>query len=54
MDKELAAAWASRLPNLPLTERAVVRPAGHAVIRGIRWAITSPPSVQAASVQASP
>jgi uncharacterized protein (DUF2236 family) len=48
--------WARRplyLPNLPLTERAVVRPAGHAVIRGIRWAITSPPSVQAASVQAA-
>src|ERR1700722_9210405 len=46
--------WARRplyLPNLPLTERAVVRPAGHAVIRGIRWAITPPPSAQAASVQ---
>jgi uncharacterized protein (DUF2236 family) len=41
--------WARRplyLPHLPLTERAVVRPAGHAVIRGIRWAI-SPPTVQA-------
>ena len=35
--------WARRplyLPQLPLTERAVVRPAGHAVIRGIRWAIS--------------
>src|SRR5450755_2715976 len=34
--------WARRplrLPQLPLTERAVVLPAGHAVIRGIRWAI---------------
>ena len=35
--------WARRplyLPQLPLAERAVVRPAGHAVIRGIRWAIS--------------
>ena len=35
--------WARRplyLPHLPLTERAVVRPAGDAVIRGIRWAIS--------------
>jgi uncharacterized protein (DUF2236 family) len=33
--------WARRplyLPRLPLTEVALVRPAGHAVIRGIRWA----------------
>ena len=35
--------WARRplyLPQLPLAERAVVRPAGHVVIRGIRWAIS--------------
>jgi uncharacterized protein (DUF2236 family) len=33
--------WARRplyLPKLPLTEAALVRPAGHAVTRGIRWA----------------
>jgi uncharacterized protein (DUF2236 family) len=33
--------WARRmlvLPRLPLTERALVRPAGHAMVRGIRWA----------------
>ncbi len=33
--------WARRplyLPRLPLTEAALVRPAGHAVIQGIRWA----------------
>jgi len=39
----LLPAWARRplyLPQLPLTERAVVRPAGHVVIRGIRWAIS--------------
>jgi uncharacterized protein (DUF2236 family) len=37
--------WARRpllLPALPLTEAAVVRPAGQAVVRGIRWATTSP------------
>jgi uncharacterized protein (DUF2236 family) len=48
--------WARRplyLPHLPLTERAVVRPAGHAVIRGIRWAISPPASVQGSPVPAS-
>jgi len=33
--------WARRplyLPRLPLTEAALVRPAGHAVVHGIRWA----------------
>ena len=39
--------------GLPLTERAVVRPAGHAVIRGIRWAI-SPPGANPRPAQASP
>jgi uncharacterized protein (DUF2236 family) len=37
--------WARRpllLPALPLAEAAVVRPAGQAVVRGIRWATTSP------------
>ncbi|HUK69487.1 MAG TPA: oxygenase MpaB family protein [Streptosporangiaceae bacterium] len=39
--------WARRplyLPRLPLTEAAVIRPAGHAVVRAIRWAVTPPPS----------
>jgi uncharacterized protein (DUF2236 family) len=41
--------WARRplyLPRLPLTETAVVRPAAHAVIHGIRWAISSPPAAR--------
>ena len=42
--------WARRplyLPRLPLTEAALVRPAGHAVIQGIRWATTAPATAQA-------
>jgi uncharacterized protein (DUF2236 family) len=42
--------WARRplyLPRLPLTETALVRPAAHAVIRGIRWSLASPPAAQA-------
>jgi uncharacterized protein (DUF2236 family) len=42
--------WARRplyLPRLPLTEAALVRPAGHAVIQGIRWATTAPRAAQA-------
>jgi len=42
--------WARRplyLPRLPLTEAALVRPAGHAVTQGIRWATTAPPAAQA-------
>ena len=38
--------WARRplhLPRLPVTEAALVRPAGHAVVHAIRWAITAPP-----------
>jgi uncharacterized protein (DUF2236 family) len=41
--------WARRplrLPYLPLTETALVRPAGHAIVHAIRWAI-SPPAAQA-------
>jgi uncharacterized protein (DUF2236 family) len=42
--------WARRplyLPRLPLTEAAVVRPAGRAVVQGIRWAISAPAAAQA-------
>jgi uncharacterized protein (DUF2236 family) len=42
--------WARRplyLPHLPLAETALVRPAGHAVIHAIRWALARPPSSQA-------
>jgi uncharacterized protein (DUF2236 family) len=42
--------WARRplnLPYLPLAETALVRPAGHAMVRAIRWAITPPPSIRA-------
>ena len=38
--------WARRplrLPRLPVTEAALVRPAGHAMVHAIRWAITRPP-----------
>jgi uncharacterized protein (DUF2236 family) len=31
-----------RLPRLPATETAIVRPAGHALVHVIRWAITAP------------
>jgi uncharacterized protein (DUF2236 family) len=43
--------WARRplrLPRLPVTEAAVVRPAGHALVHAIRWAITAPPATPAA------
>jgi len=39
--------WARRplrLPHLPVTEAAVVRPAGHAMVHAIRWATTAPRS----------
>jgi uncharacterized protein (DUF2236 family) len=42
--------WARRplrLPRLPVTEAALVRPAGHALVHGIRWAITPPPPAPA-------
>jgi len=38
--------WARRplrLPRLPVTEAALVRPAGDALVHAIRWAITRPP-----------
>jgi uncharacterized protein (DUF2236 family) len=42
--------WARRplyLPRLPLTETALVRPAGHAVVHAIRWATSAPPAARA-------
>jgi uncharacterized protein (DUF2236 family) len=39
--------WARRelrLPRLPVAETVLVRPAGHAMIHAIRWAITAPPA----------
>jgi uncharacterized protein (DUF2236 family) len=33
-----------RLPSLPVTEAAVVRPAGHALVHAIRWATSAPPA----------
>ena len=39
--------WARRqlrLPRLPVTETVLVRPAGHAMVHAIRWAITAPPA----------
>jgi uncharacterized protein (DUF2236 family) len=38
--------WARRplrLPRLPVTEAALVRPAGQAMVHAIRWATTAPP-----------
>ena len=42
--------WARRplrLPRLPVTETVLVRPAGHAMVRAIRWATSAPPSARA-------
>jgi uncharacterized protein (DUF2236 family) len=41
--------WARRqlgLPRLPVTETVLVRPAGHAMVHAIRWAITPRPPPQ--------
>ncbi len=35
------ARWPLRLPYLPITERAVVRPAGAAIVRTLRWAMSA-------------
>jgi uncharacterized protein (DUF2236 family) len=43
--------WARRplrLPWLPITEKMLVRPAGHAMVHAIHWAVTAPPTAQAA------
>jgi uncharacterized protein (DUF2236 family) len=43
--------WARRplyLPRLPVTEAVVVRPAGHAMVYAIRWAVRPPHPAQAA------
>jgi uncharacterized protein (DUF2236 family) len=42
--------WARRplrLPYLPVAETALVRPAGHVVVRAIRWATSAPPESRA-------
>jgi uncharacterized protein (DUF2236 family) len=42
--------WARRplyLPRLPVTEAALVRPAGRAMVHAIRWATTAPPPAAA-------
>jgi uncharacterized protein (DUF2236 family) len=35
------ARWPLRLPYLPITERALVRPAGSTVVRTLRWAMSA-------------
>ena len=35
------------LPRLPVTETVLVRPAGHAMVRAIRWATSAPPAARA-------
>jgi uncharacterized protein (DUF2236 family) len=42
--------WARRplrVPRLPVTEAALIRPAGQAVVHGIRWATAARPSAEA-------
>jgi uncharacterized protein (DUF2236 family) len=42
--------WARRplrLPRLPVTETVLVRPAGRAMVRAIRWATSVPPEAKA-------
>jgi uncharacterized protein (DUF2236 family) len=41
------ARWPLRLPRLPVTEAAVIQPAGRAVVQAIRWATTAPPAARA-------
>lgn len=41
------ARWPLRLPRLPVTEAALIRPGGRAVVQAIRWATTAPPAAQA-------
>ncbi len=44
--------WARRplrLPRLPVTETVLVRPAGHAMVRAIRWATSAPPTAARAT-----
>jgi uncharacterized protein (DUF2236 family) len=36
-----------RLPRLPVTETVLVRPAGHAMVRAIRWATSAPSEARA-------
>ena len=36
--------WPLRLPYLPVSERTVVRAAGKALVRTLRWVSTPPPS----------
>jgi uncharacterized protein (DUF2236 family) len=43
--------WARRplyLPRMPVTETVLVRPAGHAIVHAIRWAIAAPRPAPAA------
>jgi uncharacterized protein (DUF2236 family) len=37
------ARWPLRLPNLPILEAVAVRPAGEALVRGLRWALSGTP-----------
>jgi uncharacterized protein (DUF2236 family) len=41
------ARWPLRVPRLPVTEAALIRPAGQAVVHGIRWATAARPSAEA-------
>jgi uncharacterized protein (DUF2236 family) len=41
------ARWPLRVPRLPVTEAALIRPAGQAVVHGIRWATAARPTAEA-------
>jgi uncharacterized protein (DUF2236 family) len=38
------ARWPLRLPSMPIVEAVAVRPAGEALVRFLRWALTSDPA----------
>jgi len=48
------ARWPLRLPYAPMTEATAVRLAGHALVAGIRWAMTPPGSAQGAPAPVEP
>ena len=41
------ARWPLRLPSLPILEAVAVRPAGDALVRGLRWALSGTPMPEA-------
>lgn len=48
------ARWPLRLPSFPVVEAVAVRPAGEAVVRGLRWAMTTEPRREPVNPSRSP